>query len=227
MADTIRLRTVVKPRDDVITRLVISLEAEKIVCLPSDTCYGLSCLATSRRATAKLRQIKGRSPSKPFILVSHNIQMVRNYVKVWDHDAQSIAKAFWPGPITIIVPFQQCKTCKIAHNSNTIAVRVPGSIVLREIIKGAGCPLWSTSANDPGGPCASSIESIPPHLKQHVDLTLDIGPLPQARPSTIIDLSKKTPVILREGPIEARDIAAKTDIRLMNTDVDRQADNFL
>jgi len=220
MAVVLKLTTSAS-RTAITARVVISLKAEMIVCLPSDTCYGLSCLATSQTVTAKLAQIKNRSASKPFILITHNVQMARHYVKVWSTEAQAIAGAFWPGPITIILPFSQHQACPIAHNSNTIAVRVPGSAILREIIRTVGCPLWSTSANDPGRPCATSIRAVPVHLQEHIELMLDVGKLPGQEPSTVIDLSKRTPTILREGPIKAKDIISRTNIQLLNDDVDR------
>jgi len=216
----LKLRTAAS-RATITTQFVISLKAEKIVCLPSDTCYGLSCIATSQKATAKLGQIKSRSASKPFILIANDVQMARHYVRAWSPEAQAIARAFWPGPITIIVPFRQHQAFPIAHTSDTIAIRVPESAILREIIRKVGWPLWSTSANDPGGPCAATISNVPVHLQKHIDLMLDVGKLPGRKPSTVIDLSRTTPTILREGPIKAKDVISKTNIPLLNDNVDR------
>ena len=188
------------------------LRADGVVCLPSDTCYGLSCLASSAAATDKLRQIKGRHASKPFILIVSDTVVAMSYSRTWSREASLITKAFWPGPISIVVPFRQSESRPIAHTCSTIAVRSADSEILREIMKMVDYPLWSTSANTSGAAPPAAIDKIPKAVLASVDVIVDIGELPRPRPSTIVDLSTNKMIILREGPVKAQDIASVTMI---------------
>ena len=194
--------------------LAAVLRADGVVCLPSDTCYGLSCLASSTKATLKLKQIKGRDAAKPFILIVRDTATAMSYSKAWSREASLIAKAFWPGPLSIVVPFRQSESHPIAHTCGTIAVRAPDSDVLREIMRIVDSPLWSTSANTSGRPAPATIDEIPADVLASVDVIVDVGELPRPCPSTIVDLSTKKTIILREGPVKAQDIALAVAITL-------------
>ncbi len=199
---------------EAIAQVVAKLKAGGIVCVPSDTCYGLSCLATSNEATEKLRRIKKRGPLKKFILIVRDVKTAISYSRKWSREAMLITDAFWPGPISVVVPFRQLESCPIAHTSKSIAIRVPASDILRQIVEEVTCPLWSTSANDPGSAPPRNLGSIPSYILTAVDAVLDIGELINPCPSTVIDLSTNKATILRKGPITANDITSKTKVSL-------------
>jgi len=213
------MRTTVKlnlkgQKSKIIAKIAARLRADGIVCLPSDTCYGFSCLATSNEATEKLRRIKKRDASRPFILIVNDTEIAIGYAKNWSAQTRLITDTFWPGPISVVVPFQQSKSCPIAHTGKTIAIRVPASDILREIMAKVNRPLWSTSANEPKSTCLTTPKCISSYILNSIDVVLDIGELTDPSPSTIIDLSIEKPIILREGPITAKDITSKTEISL-------------
>ena len=203
---------------EAIAQVVLVLRADGVVCLPSDTCYGLSCLASSTKATRKLRQIKGRDASKPFILIVRDTATALSYSRTWSHEAMLITEAFWPGPISIVVPFRQSECHPIAHTCSTIAVRAPDSDILREIMRIMDSPLWSTSANASSAAPPATVDEIPADFLASVDAIVDIGKLPTPHPSTIVDLSTNKISILREGPVKAEDIASITAITLAGYD---------
>ena len=203
---------------EAITQVAVVLRADGVVCLPSDTCYGLSCLASSTLATQKLRQIKGRDASKPFILIVRDTATALSYSRTWSREATLITKAFWPGPISIVVPFRQSESHPIAHTCSTIAVRAPDSDMLRKIMRAVDCPLWSTSANVSDSIPPATIDEISADILASVDAIIDIGEFPRSSPSTIVDLSTNKIIILREGPVKAKDIASVTAITLAGYD---------
>jgi len=200
---------------EIIARVVAELTANEVVCLPTDTCYGLSCLATSKKATEKLTRIKSRSASKPFILIVSNVAMAKTYAENWSVEVASVTNAFWPGPISIVVPFRQPKSSPIYHTRKTIAIRMPALNILRKIINAANYPLWSTSADEPGSTRPATTKCIPNHIIDAINMIIDIGELKKPCPSTIIDLSTQVPTILREGTIKSSDITSKTSIELL------------
>ncbi|MCK4831037.1 L-threonylcarbamoyladenylate synthase, partial [bacterium] len=156
-------------KSQVIAKIAARLRADGIVCLPSDTCYGLSCLATSNEATEKLRRIKKRDASRPFILIVKDTETAIGYTKNWSAQTRLITDFFWPGPISIVVPFQQSRSCPIAHTGKTIAVRVPASDILREIMAKVNRPLWSTSANEPKSASLATLKCIPSCILDSID----------------------------------------------------------
>ncbi|MCD6326194.1 threonylcarbamoyl-AMP synthase [bacterium] len=202
------------PGSDVALEVRRVLASSGIICLPTDTCYGLSCLATSQEATSRLRLIKMRDPSKPFILLVPNISTAKLYVKTWSDEAQAISEAFWPGRMTIVVPFHNYSEHPICHSDERIAMRMPDSDLTKMIVNRGNCLIWSTSANSPGDAPPACIQDVPEHIIQNVDLVVDAGRVPTPDPTTIIDLSISPPHILRRGPIEPEAIIQKTGINL-------------
>ena len=215
MATILRLDDPTK-KSEIIARVVVELIANEVVCLPTDTCYGLSCLATSKKATQRLMRIKSRSASKPFILIVSDVATAKSYAENWSPETASVTETFWPGPISVVVPFRQPESRPLAHTGKTIAIRIPALDILREIITATNCPLWSTSADEPGSTPPSTTKCIPNHIIDAVDLIIDMGELERPHPSTIIDLSAQVPAVLREGTIKSLDITSKTNIQFLH-----------
>ncbi len=202
-------------KSKVIARVVAQLKANAIVCLPTDTCYGLSCLATSKEATQRLMRIKSRGAKKLFILIVSDAATAKSYADNWSAETASVTDTFWPGPISVVVPFRQPESRPIIHTEKTIAIRLPALDILREIITATNCPLWSTSADEPGSTPPATTKCVQNHIIDAIDLIIDIGELRSPHPSTIIDLSTQVPTILREGTIKSVDIISKTNIELL------------
>ena len=202
---------------EVVNRVAQVLSGQAVVCLPSDTCYGLTSLATSKLATVRLKRLKWRNEDKPFILLIPATCEAENYVAEWSTTADVLARTFWPGPLTMIFPFHQRTKPPICHSRPKIALRVPDSSLLNRVMLQLRLPIWSTSANTPGCEPAARFEDIPDEIIRAVDLAIDGGELPRPTPSTIINLSGETVTIVREGLVKREDIMAKTDVNVSNS----------
>lgn len=171
-----------------------------LVIYPTDTLYAIGCLALHRGAIGRLREAKGRGESKPLPVIVADLDQARSLSSSWTSEAQRLADAFWPGPLTLVVPAASGLPPELLGGEAGIAVRVPDSEGARRLARLAG-PLVATSANLAGDePCLTvdlALRAFP-----QADLAFDIGPLSGA-PSTIVDVTgAHGPArILREGRV--------------------------
>lgn len=174
-----------------------------IILYPTDTIYGLGASAFSDQAVDTLYQIKGREKNKPIHAVFRDVASIKE-VALWPDVAERLAKAFLPGPLTLILPKLTDNTGGIARDMDTIGVRIPNHPFCQHLSTLTPIPYTTTSANRSGKP---PLPTVPEILKQLgdradlIDLVIDYGQLPPSLPSTIIDLSSSPPTIIREGAI--------------------------
>lgn len=165
------------------------LKQNKVVILPTDTVYGFSGLVG--KSDSLIRKIKGRAETKPFIqLISspEQLSFITN-----DNVPQSLLK-YWPGPLTIIVSDKN-------NQENTVAVRCPGDVWLREIIQECDSPIYSTSVNRSGSPVLQKISDIQKEFENEVALIVDDGDSSSGVPSTIVKLTQDGYEVVRKGAI--------------------------
>lgn len=157
------------------------------VVLPTDTIYGISgSVPVSRQ---KIMDIKGRSETKPFIQLIACPDDIQQFT---DCAVPPKLLAFWPGPLSIIVPI---------HGGGTVAFRCPGDSWLRNIITLTGTPIYSTSVNAAGEPSLVHIHDIIEKFADRVDAIIDGGDCATSIPSTIVSLAGDKPVIIRAGAV--------------------------
>ncbi len=172
-----------------------------LVIYPTDTLYAIGCRALDGEAVTRLREAKGREAGKALPVIVADVSQARSLASRWPEEAQRLADAFWPGPLTLVLPAHSTLPPELLAGAGTIAVRVPASDVARTLARIAG-PLVSTSANLAGdAPCVTvdlALAAFP-----LASLAFDRGPLDGA-PSTILDLSGSAGGfrILREGRIQ-------------------------
>ncbi len=118
----------------------------------------------------------------------------------------TLAQAFWPGPLTMVVPAAEGVHQLVTAGLGTVAIRLPDSPVVAAIAKSSGRPLTGTSANPSGRQGARSADEVQAQLGDRIPLILDGGPVAEPVPSTILDLASGEPRILREGAVAAREI---------------------
>lgn len=160
-----------------------------LVIYPTDTLYAIGCRALDGEAVRRLRQAKGREGGKALPVIVADIDQARSIAASWPEAAGSLAAAFWPGPLTLVVPAGSSLPPELLAGASTVAVRVPDSKVARALARIAG-PLVSTSANLAGEkPCASVDEAAAAF--PFATLAFDMGPL-SGEPSTIVDVSDPT-----------------------------------
>ena len=185
-------------------RIAEILREGGIVCFPTETVYGLGCVSRSEAAFNRLVAIKKRPPEKPFTLMCATLTQVAMNAEV-DAKAAAVLRAYMPGPITALLKARPAVARFVTLGLPTIGVRVPDSPEVRSMIEKAGCPLLVPSANISGEPAAKSFEEAKSVFDGVVDAIVD-GECQGGRPSTIIDLSKGSISLVREGPISYSEI---------------------
>jgi L-threonylcarbamoyladenylate synthase len=182
------------------------LRAGAVIVIPTDTVYGLACDPGNERAIGRIYEIKGRPRDLPLILLIACREDLRRFCAAVPESAERAARAFWPGPLTIVLPRAQVVSLALAAAGETIGLRLPDHAVPRELIRLAGFPLASTSANRSRLPAARTAEEALAAVGEGVDLVLDAGPAPLGVESTVADFSVSPPRVLREGAVPARDL---------------------
>ena len=191
---------------DVLELALTFLRARRLLIYPTDTLYALGGRAMDSAAAAAVREAKGRGDDQPLPLVAADVAQARSLVSAWPDAADLLAKRFWPGPLTLVLPAAAGVPEGVTSGTGTVAVRVPAAPVACELAAGAG-PLISTSANRTGQrpplSCAEAVEAV----GAAAALALDAGP-GRAQPSTIVDLTAAAPRLARAGAIDWAQVRA-------------------
>lgn len=180
-------------RPTIVDLVVGSLKAGQILVLPTDTIYGLSCLASEPRAIKKIYHIKKRDRRKPVLVLVSDLAMAKKYASISKKQA-ALLKYFWSKksePTTVILKNKKKLPKVLTGDSDGLAVRLPKSKFLIKIIEKAGCPLVSTSLNFSGQPDIKNLKKLSeyfPKKSDRPDLVIDTGPPLRRHPSRLIDL---------------------------------------
>ena len=177
-----------------------------LLVFPTDTFYGLGCDAWNAAALRKIFVLKGRPPEKPLLLLIAEVRDSCKLAKDVPPIAKRLMDAYWPGPLTLILPASETVPREACAGTGKIGIRMPGCAFTRELIKRSGVPLVGTSANISGKGEAVDMEGIQGDFGEQVQLYLDAGKLEAKAPSTVVDLTGDGPVILREGVIPKEEI---------------------
>jgi L-threonylcarbamoyladenylate synthase len=172
-----------------------------VIALPTDTFYALAADPFNLRAVEQIFQIKGRQPWKPLLLLIDTVDHAESIAQRIPDIFYELAEEFWPGPLTIILPAAKHVPLKITGGTGTVGMRIPNCDLARDLVQAIDAPIVGTSANLSAHPPCSSAEEVLGQLGGKIELILDSGKLTATAPSTIIDLTKTPPVIVREGAI--------------------------
>lgn len=184
-------------REAAVARAVELLVAGEVVVLPTDTAYGVAAHAFDSEATERLREVKGRDRSVPFPVLVRSPKQLAGLAATVPTAADHLMAAFWPGPLTLVLHAQPRLTWDIGDADGTVAVRMPLEEVTLEVVRGVG-PLAVTAANAPGQDAPCDADAVLAQLSGQVAAVLDAGPRPGGS-STIVDLTRARPAVLREG----------------------------
>jgi L-threonylcarbamoyladenylate synthase len=181
------------------------LRAGGLVAFPTETVYGLGADATNAAAVARLYAAKGRPKFNPLIVHVADPTAAQRLGK-FDAAASTLAAAFWPGPLTLVLPkTDDCRVAELATAGlDTIAVRVPDHRIAHALIEATGRPLVAPSANRSGHVSPTTAAHVAADLSGRIDLVLDAGPTRVGVESTIVACLSGGPVLLRSGGV-ARD----------------------
>ena len=182
------------------------LSSGGIVAIPTETVYGLAADAFNTEAIKKIFIAKGRPSDNPLIVHISEIDEIYNLVSELPEKAQILAKKFWPGPLTMILPKKSSVSDYITAGMPSVAVRFPSHPIAREIIKKTKSPLVAPSANLSGSPSPTKFEHVFNDLNGKVDAILNAGDCNIGIESTVISMLEPTPRLLRPGFITPDDI---------------------
>jgi L-threonylcarbamoyladenylate synthase len=193
------------PADDAhVDAAAARLRQGAVVVFPTETVYGVGARAADADAVRRLYAVKGRPAAQPMVLLVGSIAEVEARA-VCDDRARRLMLRFWPGPLTIVLPARLTAGSPAAGEA-TLAFRAPEHAVALRLLKALGEPLASSSANRAGEPPPLDAEAAEAALGEDVDLVLDGGPVEIGRPSTIVDLSRAAPRVLRQGSISEAEL---------------------
>ncbi len=181
-----------------------------VISVPTETFYALSADPFNLRAVEQIFQIKGRQDWKPLLLLVDSIEQVEGITRQIPDRFYEIARKFWPGPLTLILPAANTLPRKVTGGTGTVGVRIPALSLTRQLLRTVGVPLIGTSANRSGHPPCSTPEQVLQQLGGKIELVLDLGSTNGSAPSTILDLTSEPARLVREGAIPAEDLSAYT-----------------
>ncbi len=186
-----------------IERAAELLRAGRLVAFPTETVYGLGANALDEVAVQRIFEAKGRPYSSPLIVHVSSIEMARGLASEWSENAERLAKRFWPGPLTIIVPKNSRVPDVVTAGLPSVGLRIPAHPLARALIEAAQIPIAAPSAN--------RFTELSPTMAEHVqeglaDMVLNGGPCTVGIESTVISLAGPTPRILRPGMITQTEI---------------------
>jgi len=189
-----------------LARAATLLRAGELVAFPTDTVYGVGAIAWNREAVGKLYIAKLRSLDKAIPILLADPTDVDQVARDVSPAVRRLAQRFWPGPLTIVVPRSAQVPDEVTSGGDSVAVRVPDHPLARALIREAGAPLATTSANLSGGSSPVTAHEVSAQLAGRVAMILDGGRCPGGVASTVVDLTGSSPVILRPGPISLEEI---------------------
>jgi L-threonylcarbamoyladenylate synthase len=191
-----------------IAKSVEILRVGGLVAFPTETVYGLGGDARSAAAVRKIFAAKGRPATNPLIVHVADAAVARRYARQWPESADKLANAFWPGPLTIVLPKDPSIVDEATAGLGTVGLRVPDHPLTLELLRAFDGPLAGPSANRSMRVSPTTAEHVRQELGDRVDLVLDGGPCQVGIESTVLDLSRARPVILRPGGVSRQQIEA-------------------
>lgn len=187
---------------------VAALRAGDVVGMPTETVYGLAGDAANAAAVARIFALKGRPADHPLIVHLGDAAWLARWSRTADPRAEALARAFWPGPLTLIVPRAAHVSDAVTGGQDTVGLRVPDHPVALAVLRAFDGALAAPSANRFGHISPTTAEHVRREFGADVRVVLDGGPCDVGIESTIVDLSRDTPRVLRPGRIAVAELEA-------------------
>ncbi len=194
-------------RPETLAEAISLLRAGEPVAFPTETVYGLGADALNGEAVARIYRAKGRPADNPLIVHVADLAMAEALAAPLPPVLEALAEAFWPGPLTVVLPKRPAIPDITSGGLATVALRVPDHPLALALIAGASLPVAAPSANLSGRPSPTTARHVYDDLQGRIPLILDGGPVSIGLESTVLDLSGAAPAILRPGKVTAADLA--------------------
>lgn len=181
------------------------IRAGELVALPTETVYGLGANALDAAAVAKIYELKGRPATSPLIVHVESIEMARTLVTEWPPEAERLARRYWPGPLTLVLPKARAIPDIVTAGLPTVGIRVPNHPLALALIHEAGVPIAAPSANKFMGLSPTSAEHVREAFGDAVPV-LDGGPCKVGIESTVVSITSGKITLLRPGMISIEEV---------------------
>lgn len=196
------MNTIIKPvSPETIAEAARIIREGGLVGMPTETVYGLGADALNEEAVLSIFAAKNRPADNPLIVHVSSIEEVAPLVREIPESAQLLMEAFWPGPMTLILPKADCISNAVSAGLDTVGIRMPASEAARALIRAAGRPIAAPSANRSGKPSPTTAQHVLEDMNGRIPMILDGGECEVGVESSVIDVTGKTPIILRPGGI--------------------------
>jgi len=197
------------PEASLVAYAAEQIKSGQVLGMPTDTFYGLAADPFNLRAVERVYEIKSRSRHKPLSLLIESEEQAEMLARdPLPDNFYILARKFWPGPLTIIVPAASRLPLKVTANTGNIAIRIPQAKIPLQVIRAAGVPITATSANLSGESECTTASAVLQQLQERIPIVVDGGTSPREVASTIVDLSEDGGWrLLRQGAIPRQEIA--------------------
>ena len=195
-------------KNDKMDEAAMLIREGQLVAFPTETVYGLGADAENPEASARIYAAKGRPSDNPLIVHIAEVSDLERAAREVTPFAKALAEAFWPGPLTLVLPKGDNIPLATTGGLDTVAVRLPNNSIARALIRQSGCMIAAPSANRSGRPSPTTAAHVLEDMNGIIPMILDGGPVGIGIESTIVDCTGDAPVILRPGYI-TRDMVAE------------------
>lgn len=188
-----------------INRAKTILESGELVAIPTETVYGLAANIYDEKAIKKIFTTKKRPYFNPLIVHIHSVEQMEELVTALPNNAKKLAKAFWPGAITLVLPKKDKISNLVTGGQSTVALRIPNHPLTLSLLQELPFPIAAPSANPYGSISPTTALHVANYFKNDLQMVLDGGPCEQGLESTIIGFREEQPILYRLGsiPVEA------------------------
>lgn len=213
-------KQIIAPNHDALLAASEVLTRGGLVAVPTETVYGLAADATNGEAVARIFAAKGRPQFNPLICHVCSLEMAQDFAR-FDNTSLALASAFWPGPLTLVLPLKEGAKIHplVTAGMDSIAVRFPRGIAA-ELIAKFGQPLAAPSANASGKISPTTALAVRDSLDHKVDLIIDDGPCTVGLESTIVKVAGGALTVLRPGTVTSAEIKKASQMNLLVADAD-------
>lgn len=199
-----------------VARAAQLLRAGQLVALPTETVYGLTANAWDADAVRRIFEVKGRPSHNPIIVHVASLELARRCVSDWPPQADRLAGAFWPGPLTLVLPRSPEIPDVVTANGPTVGVRWPDHPFIQAVIRACGFPLAAPSANRSNQVSPTNAEHVRKDFGSRISLIVDGGQSQVGIESSVLDLTCSPPRLLRPGMIHMESLLAVMGGKLLH-----------
>lgn len=183
-----------------LTDAITAVRCGELVVMPTDTVYGIGADAFTPSAVEALLGAKGRGRDMPVAVLVGSVRAASALVSDWAAYGRDLVEAYWPGPLTVILPESSTLAWDLGDTRGTVALRMPRHQLALDLLNDAG-PMAVSSANRSGEPPATTVDDAERQLGESVSVYLDDGVCDEQEPSTIVDLTGIVPRLVRQGAL--------------------------